>query len=110
MSLHPAERARRVQSAFPVLRPRRDAVAEHARALAGGHVMSLHPIELSHEAPPTDGVPLADSPAELSRRLLAALFGRWPAPSDPAPPTRRRPGLTVRELTWDEAQRLGSGL
>lgn len=101
--MSPTERARQVHGCIGAFREQRDAVAQHARNLHSGHVMTLALMELSHEACDTGQQALADSPAELSEAILAALFGQWPRPAGRAPgrPTQRPPGVIVRELPWD---------
>ncbi|MBI5259866.1 MAG: hypothetical protein HY855_25425 [Burkholderiales bacterium] len=98
---HPTQRAQQVHACLPLFKAQHEAVAAHARHARAGHVMQLGPLDLG--ALPAGCEPaLAASPAELSTRLLQALFGAWPVP--PVAPrgamTCRAPGLTLRELPW----------
>lgn len=100
----PTNMAAQVHRCLPLFRDQHSQVAAVAAHLGSGHVMQLDAMALSHEVPVGDDRPLAANPAELSDRLLRALFGAWPASRLPAVPggwRRRRPAVTVREVSWE---------
>ncbi len=83
MTRTPADLAKEVHRQFTVLREGRAAVAEYAKALDDTRVISM-----------AEGVeqPLqATSPAEISSRLVAAIFGQAEPKEAPVPVPDARP-------------------
>jgi hypothetical protein len=69
----PTEIARQAHTSIGLFRDQRDAVAEYARSLDRPHTVPLLPVQTGERY---DGIAaLAVSPAQLSDRLLAAIFG-----------------------------------
>lgn len=86
MTRTPADLAKEVHRQFTVLREGRPAVAEYAKALDDTGVISM-----------AEGVeePLqATSPAEVSSRLVAAIFGQTKPKPVPVP--------EAKPASWDE--------
>jgi len=98
----PTERATLVHTIVSKFRDQQDAVVCHAASLAAGHVMQLNAMELTYQIEPEVFTALADSPAQLSERLLTALFGAWPIDAGRRAHgiTQRRQGVVVSEVAW----------
>lgn len=100
--MNPTEFATRVHRQVSMFRDRHGEVARHAAGIASAHVVDLGPFDLDQLTGQLPTTAVANSPAELSDRLLSALFGSWPCDD------RRRihfvaarpPGMIVTEVDW----------
>ena len=76
--MKPVDRAAQVHGAISLFRGSDGEVQRYAKSLSNEHVLELPSLESQHSSPHQNSSIEVTSPAELSDRILSALFGQWP--------------------------------
>ena len=77
----PAQKAAKVHQAIRLFREQNSEVRHHAASLDDTNVLDLGELEEQHDLKREDSGMEVGTPAEVSERMLVALFGAWPPKS-----------------------------